>query len=615
MLTEELGNPLGDSVRMPRQAQPTATSAVALQTGALQVAAPAPQALTSDSIGEAGSAAALAKLNSAVAELKAIAIAPMLQRSIDAIRAEDAKSAYDWAVKALEHDEHSGIGWYLLGISLERAGDFANSIRAYEAALKLLPDHGEVACDLGRLALRLGMKPQAEDLFRRFLARYPDDPEAANNLVCAIRDQGRHDEAIETLRPAILKMPDNPMLWNTMGTILSDQGDFTNAQVFFAEALRLDPKFAKAQHNLASVRLMQDDIEGALVENAAAIEGVKAGDDRQMMRLARSSMLLCAGRIGEGWDEYESRIHPQFNGRTAFAINRPRWEPGADIEGKSFLVVCEQGLGDEVLFSNVLPDLIERLGPKGKLAIAVESRLVTLFQRSFPWAEVGVHATYDVNGRLNRIVPFIGDGSTIDLWTPVASLLREFRRSVEAFPPRRSYLVADPKRVAHWRRELKKAPAGLKVGLLWKSAITRDARHRYFSPFAGWAPILAQKGVTFVNLQYGDCAEELAAAKRDFGVDIWTPPGIDLRQDLDDIAALSCALDLVVGFANATLNIAAACGAPNFMISVPGAWTRLGTRTMPWYPATRVFLPPGFGQWEPVMAEVAQALGDFAAKA
>ena len=584
------------------------------QTGALQTAAPTPQALTSDAVGEAGSAAALAKLNAAVAELKAMAIAPMLKRAIDAIRAEDPKSAYDWAVKALDQDEHSGLGWYLLGIALERAGDFANSIRAYEAALKLLPDHGEVACDLGRLALRLGMKPQAEDLFRRFLARYPDDPEAANNLVCAIRDQGRHEEAIETLRPAILKMPDNPMLWNTMGTILSDQGDFINAQVFFAEALRLDPKFPKARHNLANVLLMQGDIEGALVENATAIAGVKAGDDRQMMRLARSTMLHCVGRIGEGWDEYEARIHPQFNGRTAFAINRPRWEPGADLAGKSFLVICEQGLGDEILFANVLPDLIERLGPDGKLTLAVESRLVALFQRSFPLATVGPHATYDVSGCLHRLVPFIGDGSTIDLWSPIASLLREFRRSVEAFPSRPSFLTADPERIDHWRRVLQTAPPGAKIGLLWKSAITRDSRHRYFAAFADWAPVFAQKNVTFVNLQYGDCAEELAAAERNFGVKIWSPPGIDLKQDLDEVAALSCALDLVVGFANATLNIAAACGVESYLVSVPGAWTRLGTETMPWYPRSRVFLPPGFGLWQPVMAEMAQALGAFAAE-
>jgi hypothetical protein len=67
-----------------------------------------------------------------------------------------------------------------------------------------------------------------------------------------------------------------------------------------------------------------------------------------------------------------------------------------------------------------------------------------------------------------------------------------------------------------------------------------------------------------------------------------------------------------VGFSNATFNLAAACGAPNFLISTPGAWPRLGTERYPWYPQTRVFLPPAFGEWEPVMAEVADAVGAFA---
>jgi hypothetical protein len=185
---------------------------------------------------------------------------------------------------------------------------------------------------------------------------------------------------------------------------------------------------------------------------------------------------------------------------------------------------------------------------------------------------------------------------------------------VDAFPARDAYLTPDPDRFAHWREVLREAPAGLKVGLLWKSAVKKDSRHRYFSPFETWAPVLAQKGVTFVNLQYGDCAEELATAKRDFGVEIWSPPGIDLKQDLDDVAALSCAMDLIVGFSNATLNIAAACGVPNFLISTPGAWPRLGTATYPWYPKTRVFLPPAFGEWDPVLAEVADALGAFVAE-
>ncbi len=101
-------------------------------------------------------------------------------------------------------------------------------------------------------------------------------------------------------------------------------------------------------------------------------------------------------------------------------------------------------------------------------------------------------------------------------------------------------------------------------------------------------------GVCFVNMQYGDCAEEIAEARARLGVEIWTPPGVDLKDDLDEVAALSCALDLLMGPANATSNIAAACGAPVWLISTPAAWPRLGTDRYPWYPTVRVFNPPGF---------------------
>jgi tetratricopeptide (TPR) repeat protein len=586
-----------------------AVSAQALQ------AAHTPPKLTADALGHAGSVDALARLNGAIAEVRALAAQPMLQRAADAIRAEDAKSACEWALKALEQDERSGFGWYLLGIALERAGDFANSIQAYESALKLLPDHAEVANDLGRLAFRLGMISQAEQLFRAFMARYPDNPEGANNLACAIRDQGRHDDAVAVLRPAILKAPEQPMLWNTMGTIVSDQGDFENAVVFFTESLRLDPSFPKARYNLGNAKLLLGDTDGALADCEAALKTVLPEDERQMMRLSRSTILLCQGRLGEGWDEYEARLHPQFRERTDFLIDRPRWEPGLSLAGKRLLVVGEQGLGDEVLFGNVLADVVERLGPEGKLYLSVEKRLVPLFQRSLPNAEVGAHATYDLGGRFGRTAGFLEDLSGIDLWTPLGSLLREFRRSVAAYPARDAYLTPDPDRVAHWKSELEKAPAGRKIGLLWKSAVGKDSRHRYFSPFAAWAPVLAQPGVTFVNLQYGDCAEELAAAKRDFGVEIWQPSGIDLKQDLDDVAALSAALDLVVGFSNATLNIAGACGVPVFLISTLGAWPRVGeTERYPWYPRTRVFLPPAYGAWDAVMADTAAALEAFVAE-
>jgi tetratricopeptide (TPR) repeat protein len=315
---------------MPPKAPTSAASSHALQAQA----APTPARLAADAMGDAGSRDALARLNAAMGELNAMAVAPMLQRAVDALKADDFRTGDTWALKALERDERNGFAWYLLAIARERAGDFASSIRAYESALKLLPNHAEVANDLGRLAFRMGMRPQAEKLFRHFLSAFPDNPEAANNLACALRDQGKLSEAVEILKPAILQRQDIAMLWNTMGTVVGEQGDFPNAELFFNEALRLEPDFAKARYNLGNSRLALGDADGALECCDAALALVIAMDERLMMRLARSTILMALGRAGEGWDEYEARLDGQFREVTYFLIDRPRWTPGAARAGR-----------------------------------------------------------------------------------------------------------------------------------------------------------------------------------------------------------------------------------------------------------------------------------------
>jgi Tfp pilus assembly protein PilF len=556
--------------------------------------------------GSASSAQALARLERAVGELKLRQVEPLLRNAVAAIKRNDPAAGAAFAMQALQVDERSGLGWYLLAVARDTAGDLANALKAYETALKLLPQQAEIANDLGRLAFRLGMKPVAEKLFRHYLALHPASFEAANNLACAIRDQGRFDEAIEVLRPAIAARPSDPMLWNTLGTVLAEQGDPAGAQTFFDEALRLDATFAKARYNRGNARLALGDLDQALADCDAALAMTVSPDERAMMRMARSTIQIARGDIAQGWRDYEARLDPLFGASTHFLIDRPRWAPGMDLRGRHLLLMGEQGLGDEVLFANIIPDLLDRLGPEGRLTIAVEPRLVSLFQRAFPAAHVGAHMSGAVENRVRRAAPFV-DITTIDLWAPMASLLIDLRPDLASFPERTGFLPADPARVAHWKRTLAGAPAGLKVGILWKSLKLDGARHRYFSPFDAWAPVLRTPGIALVNLQYGDCAAELDMA-RAAGIDIWTPPQIDLKQDLDEVTALACALDLTIGFANATTNLAAAAGAPVWLVSTPGAWPRLGTGRYPWYPQARVFLPAGFGQWDTVMADVAEAL-------
>jgi len=354
------------------------SSAAALETSGLGRGAPAVGA-PDDLAGKTGGESTLSRLNSALGELKLLAVRPHLRRAIAALRDELPQPAAEAALKALEQDERCGYAWWLLGIARDKAGDLGSALKCYEAAIQLLPDQDEIANDLGRLAFRLGLKPLAEQLFARFLEAHPGSLDAANNLACALRDQFRHAEAIEILQVAIRDNPTSAVLWNTLGTVLSEQGEFETAALFFTEAMRCDAQLFRARYNRGNAKLSLSDFHGALEDYDAALEEVQLAEERAMMRLARSTLLLNLGRIGEGWDLYEARFDPAFSDLTQFVIDRPRWTPEDDLTGRSLLVIGEQGLGDEVLFANMLPDVIEALGPQGRMSLAVEQRLVSLF--------------------------------------------------------------------------------------------------------------------------------------------------------------------------------------------------------------------------------------------
>ena len=588
------------------------TSASALAQADVGAAA-VHRSVIADAVGDSASAEALDRLNRAAQETKNADNAKALARAIQAVQLQDYAKADKLALKLLEKDERLGLAWHILAIAREKSGDFASSLRAYEAALKLLPDHGPVAGDLGRLAFRMNMPEIAAKFFAHYRLARPDDVEGANNLACALRELNREGEAIEVLKAALNANPGAAVLWNTLGTVLCNVGDGAGSIVFFDEALRLEPDFAKAYHNRAFAKLDLGDIEGALVDCEASMRNPGSPEDLAIMQFARATILLALGRVAEGWDAYEARFSPALSDAPRFQIPGTRWS-GQDLRGKALMVTTEQGLGDEIMFANMLPDVVEALGPEGSLSIAVERRLVSLFQRSFPGVEVTAHRTLAYEGRIFRTAPQIENWDRFDYWAAIGDFLPALRPTAESFPDRKAFLKPDPERVAHWKAQLEKLGPGPKVGLLWKSLKLNAERARQFSPFHLWEPVLRTPGAVFVNLQYGDCEEEIAFAKEAFGIEIWQPEGIDLKADLDDVAALCAAVDLVIGFSNATINLAGAVGTPIFMLTGASSWTRLGTDHYPWYPSVRCFVTEQYGHWEPAMGRVAAALGEFVAR-
>jgi tetratricopeptide (TPR) repeat protein len=537
----------------------------------------------------------------------------LLKRGIRFWRRGEIVRAGQWAMKAAERDETNAKAYHVLAMALERMGHQHKALVTYERALELDPNDPELLINLGLTAWNLKFTEGAAKLFRLYIDACPDSPLGYNNLGSVLYDLGDPEAAIETLRAAIYKMPHQAILWNSLATVLAEEGRADESLIFYNEASRLEPGFARAYHNLGYAYQHLGQLEEALENYDRALALAVDPTEKMESRHSRSICLIGAGKLEEGFREYEIRNSERFRAYFHHMIRAPRWN-GEPVEGLKLLLVGEQGLGDEFMFANILPDIARDLGPDGKLQIAVDPRLVPLFRRSFPEAEVGTYddrTLIDDNGnKAIRLIPFASNGNEPDMWAPMGSALQVYRKRLSDFP-HKPFLTPDPARVAEFRETLARLP-GKKVGVCWRSMMLEAKRAKYFSPIEGWAPVLKTEGVSFINLQYGDCAEELARARSGHGITIHQIEGLDLRDDIDGTAALCAALDLVLSAPTAAAATAASVGAKVWFLVAGRTWPQLGTDEYPWYADTRVFAPKSFGDWPALMADAAAELKAFA---
>jgi ADP-heptose:LPS heptosyltransferase len=260
----------------------------------------------------------------------------------------------------------------------------------------------------------------------------------------------------------------------------------------------------------------------------------------------------------------------------------------------SLIVIGEQGLGDQIFFTSMLPDLAKQVPGA---TVCVEPRLVPLFKRSIP--------------ALNFISPDKLDGNQFDAQIYLGSLGKIYRKNTESLSAiQSSYLVADAARSAELRTKLKN-PEKLICGVSWLSKNADHGEGKSLS-LEALHPVLQLAGFEFVNLQYGDTTEERDAFVQQHGVSIHHFDEIDNHNDLDGLAALIDACDIVVTVSSTTAHLAAALGKP-VLVMLPNNdalfwyWHR-DSHTTPWYPSARLFRRSDSGRWEDVIDAVALTL-------
>ncbi|AWK85853.1 tetratricopeptide repeat protein [Azospirillum thermophilum] len=459
-------------------------------------------------------------------------------------------------------------------------------------ALRLRPDLPLAHTHLGNLANSLsGDLVQAAACHRRALALDPAGADALSNLGIMLYGLDRFVEAERLLTRATLVDPGFAEAWTNRGNALDSLGRVAEAEACHRRAADLRPDLPEPHVNLGLLLRRA----GRPTDAAEACRQAIARDGRSAQaHYNLAHLLLEDGQLRAGWTEHEWRFAtPQFLGQRRRFTAARAWK-GENVSRSRLLVWREQGVGDEILFASCYGELLNRAG---HLVIECDRRLASLFARSFPGATVRAETV---------------DPRDIDVQVAAGSLPRLLRPELRRFPDRPSWLVPDPALVEAWRERLAALGPGLRVGIAWRSQLVTAERRGAYATLEAFAPLFAVPGLTFVNLQYGECEAELQAAEDRFGRRIHRWADLNLKDDFEGAAALTANLDLVISPAVSAGELAGALGVPVWRFCGPD-WTQLGTAVRPWFPSMRLFQPqPGEALPEVVgrMAAVLRRTGE-----
>lgn len=495
-------------------------------------------------------------------------------------------------------------------------GRGADALAAQRRGMTALRDAADGAPEagpfttLGALLAGEGLPERAAEAARIAVALAPDDPVLWNELANRLKGMGRQGEALAQSAACygrgLALLPGNPVLLNNRADGWLKLGRLDRAEGDAREAVAADPGFAAGWNTLGSVLMAGGRAGDALDAFGQAVRADPAKDapSNAQARFNRSIALLTLGRLAEGWDEYEQGWAVPSGRFPRAGFPQPLWD-GRPLDGGALLVWGEQGLGDEVMFASLIPQLAE---DGVRVVLDCDARLAPLLGRGLPNNQLGVTV-------VARTEPLAGRLTAPDVVAqiPAGSLPRLMRRRIGDFAGRQPpFLKADPDRVAELRRRCGDGHGEGRrlIGISWSSknasvghlrSIPPDRLARALDGALDGAPDRPE--VKLVSLQYGDVAAEVAAA----GV---SDPGLDAWGDIDGLAALIAAMDLVVSVDNSTVHLAGGLGRPTWALLPHAAdwrWMQERHETV-WYPSVRLFRQDRPGDWDGVLRDLGKAM-------
>ena len=496
---------------------------------------------------------------------------------------EEAKINYE---KAIKLNPQFFEAYNNLGVTLKDLNKLKESINAYKKAISLNENFADAYNNLGIAFKQQGKFEEAELNYKKAIEINSSYSEAYSNLGILLREKGELEKSKENYIKAIELKSDYAEAHYNLGITYRELGELKNSEDSYNLAIKFNTNYPEAYNNLG-VTLRE---LGRLDESENAYKkAIELKSDYADAYNNLSFTLLLKNNFEEAFKYSEWRFKTNQNTGTKFKTKKPLWN---GENNKSVLVWKEQGIGDELLYSSILPELEAK---SKKIIVHCDKRLIPLFKRSFPKGIIYESKKENINE------------NDYDYHIPIASLPGFFRNNLKSYlNSSNGYLVSDNIKTSIFKKKLKKNNDIKLIGISWntKSKIQMSSFRNI--KLNDLVTKLNQKNIKFINLQYGNVTDEISNLKKETGIEIDEIPELDKKNEIDDLSSLISACDLIVSIDNFTVHLAGSLGVETKILlplTMDARWGLNGRKSY-LYDSVTLYRQKNLGNWDEILEEL-----------
>jgi len=442
---------------------------------------------------------------------------------------------------------------------------------------QIRPKNGQLLFLLGMVLHKTHQDQEAVKWLSRAAEFQAGSARIFNGLGCAYQGLEQHTRAAAAFERAIELEPQSPYAYYNLGKSCYRLEQVDRAAALFRRAAQISPRDFASWNNLGKCLKELNHLDDSIEAYDRALE-IKP--DYALAHYGRAISLLAAGRLSDGFQEYEWRRHSM----TPRKFPQPLWN-GEQAPEKTLFIHAEQGFGDAIQMARFVKAARRRVT---RVILECRPELRTLFEYS---------------KCADTIIPYGAPIPSFDFFLPMLSLPRAL--GIAAIPNEPPYLSAPV------HEPLPPGRGRLKAGLAWAGNPKHPQDAARSIRLQDLSPILRAPNVAFYSLQQTipardkSCLESLS--------DVLNATLV--FKDFLETASVIAHLDLVITVDTAVAHLAGALGKPVWLLVQHSPdWRWFPSRhDTSWYPTMILFRQEKRNEWNLPITRIASALHRFAA--